>query len=218
MKDRERIPTTNHQPLTTKHQPPIASQREVEMGAYDRHWQEEVAALAAVLRGALDELAVRIDHIGSTSVPGLPAKDVIDIQVSVASLEPREPIVDALQRIGYTLRPDITGDHQPPGFVGDSGEWAKLYFRAPADQRRTHLHVRVAGRANQRYALLFREYLRAHPASAAGYAALKRSLARYHPDDMDTYATIKDPVCDIIMSAAEDWVVGSAWQLGPSDA
>src|SRR4029079_1192646 len=78
-------------------------------------------------------------------------------------------------------------------------------------QRPTNVHVRVAGRPNQRYALLFRDYLRVHPAAAAGYADLKRQLAAYHPDDIQAYVNIKDPVCDVIMSAAEEWAARTGW-------
>src|SRR5437660_9517044 len=104
-------------------------------------------------RIGMRELALRIDHIGSTSVPGLAAKDVIDVQVTVAALDARS-IAAALAPLGYTLRADITNDHVPPGRNDPPEEWQKLYFRAPEGQRRTNLHVWQAGRANQRYALL----------------------------------------------------------------
>ena len=73
------------------------------------------------------------------------------------------------------------------------------------------------GRANQRYALLFRDYLRKHPKCAAAYAELKRRLAQHHGDNSLVYSTIKDPACDIIMSAAEDWAERTSWQPGPTD-
>lgn len=190
----------------------------VEIVSYDERWPEEFMLIATALRDVLDDQALRIDHIGSTSVPGLPAKDIIDIQVTVASLEPDDRLVAALAGIGYTLRSEVTSDHQPPGAPGDAVDWAKRFFRPPVGQRRTNLHVRVAERANQRYALLFRDYLRAHPTAAAAYAEVKRCLAHYHPDDLEAYVTIKDPVCDIIMSAAEEWVASGGWRLGPSDA
>ena len=63
--------------------------------------------------------------------------------------------------------------------------------------RRVNLHVRVAGRANQRYPLLFRDYLRANAVAREAYAEVKRELARLHPADVDAYYAIKDPVCDI---------------------
>jgi GrpB-like predicted nucleotidyltransferase (UPF0157 family) len=167
------------------------------------------------LRKGLGNLALRIDHIGSTSVPGLPAKDVIDIQVTVAALSGE--VVAAMNRVGYTLRVGYDHDHQPPGFTGPDSEWAKLLFKPPEGQRRTNTHVRVQGRANQRYPLLFRDYLRAHPASAEAYARLKRGLAE-HLTDTGTYADVKDPAVDLIIFAAEDWAAATAWEPGPSDA
>ncbi len=187
---------------------------------YNPAWAVEFAEIAASLRTALCNLALRIDHIGSTSVPGLDAKDIIDIQLSLRSREDFQPIQAALESLGYSLRPGITSDHQPPGFDGPASEWEKRYFAPPPDQRPTNLHVRVEGRLNQRYALLFRDYLRAHPPTAAAYASLKRALAFYHggSDDHTPYVEIKDPVCDLIMAAAYEWAERSGWRPGPTDA
>jgi GrpB-like predicted nucleotidyltransferase (UPF0157 family) len=77
--------------------------------------------------------------------------------------------------------------------------------------------VRVQGRPNQRYALLFRDYLRLHPASAGAYAELKRRLAQ-HLADPQTYPDVKDPAVDLIYFAAEAWAAATGWQPGPSDA
>jgi len=75
----------------------------------------------------------------------------------------------------------------------------------------------VAGRANQRYALLFRDYLRAHSATAESYAELKQRLAKYLAD-AETYPEVKDPAVDLIYWAAEEWAGVTRWQMGPSDA
>ena len=66
--------------------------------------------------------------------------------------------------------------------------------------------------------LLFRDYLRAHPVAAGAYAQIKLQLARYGPEDWDHYYDIKDPVCDVIIAAAEDWARATGWAPGPSDA
>lgn len=185
---------------------------------YNDRWPAEFQLLATALRASLADLAVRIDHIGSTSVPGLPAKDIIDLQITVAALEQAEPIIVAMRSAGYTHRADITGDHHPPGIEIRPDDWRKLYFAPPPQQRPTHVHVRAAGCANQRYPLLFRDYLRAHPDAAGANADIKRQLAHHHPDDVDAYYDIKDPVCDIIVAAAEQWATSTNWRLGPSDA
>jgi GrpB-like predicted nucleotidyltransferase (UPF0157 family) len=171
-------------------------------------WPEEFEAIAGALRAALGDLAIRIDHIGSTSVPGLPAKDVIDVQVTVASLD-RERLVEALARAGFSDR-RIDRDHRPPGASGPDEDWRKFLFQ-PRTGRAVNLHVRASGRPNQRYPLLFRDYLRAHPDAAEAYARLKRALAALGID-RGTYTDVKDPVCDLILIAAEDWAARTGWQ------
>lgn len=183
---------------------------------YDNRWPEEFRAVARPLRAALGDLAVRIDHIGSTSVPDLPAKDIIDIQVTVAELD--VPVLGAaLSPLGYTIHPDIAQDHLPPGWDHTPEEWQKLYFHVPPSRRPMHLHVRQSGRANQRYPLLFRDYLRATPAAAQAYAQVKQALSRLHPNDVAAYYDVKDPVCDIIMAGATRWAAQTSYTLGPSD-
>ena len=115
---------------------------------YNSTWPGEFRSIAAQLRHALSELALRIDHIGSTSVPGLDAKDRIDIQVTVAGLDP--PVENALTHIGYT-RLEILADHPPFGLDSQADQWAKWYFKPPEGQRPTNLQVRIDGHANQRY-------------------------------------------------------------------
>jgi GrpB-like predicted nucleotidyltransferase (UPF0157 family) len=181
---------------------------------YKPSWPGEFQELADLLRGSLGELALRIDHIGSTAVPGLAAKDRIDIQVTVASLAPS--VKKALNNLGYQ-RLEHLRDHPPFGIEANEGDWNKWVFKPPPGQRPTNLHVRVAGRPNQRYALLFRDYLRTHPASAEAYAELKRRLAD-NLADPDTYPDVKDPAVDLIYFAAEDWTAATSWQPGPSDA
>jgi GrpB-like predicted nucleotidyltransferase (UPF0157 family) len=188
----------------------------IEIVPYDNRWPEEFRRIGTPLRAALGALALRIDHIGSTSVAGLAAKDVIDVQVTATTLD-ATAIASALAPLGYTLWEGITGDHVPPGHDDRPEKWRKLFFRAPAGQRRTNLHVRQAGGANQRYALLFRDYLRAEPRAAGAYAQVKEALARLHPEDMDAYYDVKDPVCDIIMAAAELWAAQTHYAQGPSD-
>lgn len=188
----------------------------IEIIPYQETWPLEFQKIVLLLRRSLGRLALRIDHIGSTSVPGLAAKDVIDIQITVAALD--DQIVSAMTSLGYSQPqpPGVWRDHCPPTFVGPAHEWEKLYFHPPPGQRRTHTHMRVAGRANQRYALLFRDYLRAHPASAQAYAELKRRLAQ-HLADPQMYPEVKDPAVDLIYFAAEAWATATRWQPGLSD-
>jgi GrpB-like predicted nucleotidyltransferase (UPF0157 family) len=183
---------------------------------YDDRWLAEFGRIGTLLREALGDLALRIDHIGSTAVPGLAAKNVIDVQLTVATLD-AEAIAMSLAPLGYTRRDDIMMDHVPPGWDNTAAEWQKLYFRAPERQRPTRLHVREAGRANQRYALMVRDNLRAAPTTAAAYAQVKEALTRLHPEDQAAYYEVKDPVCDIIIEAAERWAAETGYVPGPSD-
>jgi GrpB-like predicted nucleotidyltransferase (UPF0157 family) len=187
----------------------VTAPRRIVIQPYIEQWPSEFAVVRDLLREALGDVADRIDHIGSTSVPGLAAKDVIDVQVGVADLEDRR-LVPAFERLGATAT-DITSDHVPPGDQSGPVAWEKRYFRPPASWRATHLHVRETGRPNFRYALLFRDYLRHSAVAAGAYAQVKVALARLHPDDAEAYYDVKDPVCDLIMDAAEQWAAGVGW-------
>jgi pyroglutamyl-peptidase I len=183
--------------------------RRIEIRKYDPQWPESFREISGQLREGLGHLAVRIDHIGSTSVPGLAAKDIIDIQITVNALN--ENVLQAMNAMGYTRADPIVPDHVPPGQEGNAEEWEKWYFRAPPGQRRTNTHVRVAGRANQRYPLLFRDFLRSHPDTAEAYGRLKRRLAATIANSR-MYADVKDPAVDLIYFAAETWATQTGWQ------
>lgn len=176
---------------------------------YDPGWPEEFERMRADIAKALGPLALRIDHIGSTSVPGLGAKDVIDMQITVAEItdEVKQKMLDA----GFQLSRHVR-DHVPEGEDPTPALWQKILFNEPAGQRRANIHVRKLGNPNQRYPLMFRDYLRAHPKSAQTVERIKRELARYHGDDMDAYYDIKDPVYDLIWDAAHDWAKYTHWQ------
>ena len=178
--------------------------------AYNPLWPQEFETIRQSLQEILEGLALRIDHIGSTSVPGLGAKDVIDVQITVRALTPevRQRLVDA----GYEYREANAYDHVPLGEDVDPALWAKFCFVQPAGQRRANIHVRVAGNPNQRYPLLFRDYLRGHPNSARTVEQIKRQLAKYHADDVEAYYVIKDPVYDLIWDAAQEWARTTGWQ------
>lgn len=187
----------------------MTAPRRIVIQPYREQWPSEFASLQDQLSGALGEVADRIDHIGSTSVPGLAAKDIIDVQVSVADLHDSR-LAPAFEQLGAT-ETDITSDHVPSGYQHEPAAWEKRYFRPPGSWRATHLHVRQSDRPNCRYALLFRDYLRHSAPAAAAYAQVKVALARLHPEDPEAYYDVKDPVCDVIMGAAEEWASTTSW-------
>jgi GrpB-like predicted nucleotidyltransferase (UPF0157 family) len=177
---------------------------------YEPTWPAEFEDIKSSLQEVLGSLALRIDHIGSTSVPGLGAKDVIDIQVTVQALTPE--VKEKLIQAGYEYLPTITQDHIPMGADADPKLWSKFLFKQPPGQRRANLHIRIDGYPNQHYALLFRDYLRAHPNSAGSIELIKREIVKRHADDVDAYYDIKDPVYDLIWDAALEWSRQSGWK------
>jgi GrpB-like predicted nucleotidyltransferase (UPF0157 family) len=176
---------------------------------YNSSWAGEFESIRANITAILGDLALRIDHIGSTSVPGLGAKDVIDIQITVRELSPK--IIATMVEAGY-IQSEHTRDHVPLGEDDDPRLWSKLLFTEPKGQRRAHIHVRVEGNPNQKYPLLFRDYLRTHPKSAMSIELIKREIAKRHADDVETYYDIKDPVYDLIWDAALDWAKYINWK------
>lgn len=181
---------------------------------YKPTWPAEFETIRNHLVEALGALALRIDHIGSTSVPNLGAKDVIDIQVTVQALTPE--VKEKLILAGYDLWPTATHDHVPLGENPKPGLWVKYLFIQPKGQRRVNIHVRVQGNPNQLYPILFRDYLRAHPNSACSVELIKREIAKRHAEDVDAYYAIKDPVYDLIWDAALDWAKYTGWELARS--
>lgn len=184
--------------------------------SYRSEWPDEFETIARPLSQALGELALRIDHIGSTAVPGLAAKSVIDMQVTVRDFTPE--LEAAFNAAGYS-RLDFNQDHRPPTATGPDNDWEKQMYRptpsAPGatGARPMNLQVRRAGSGNGRYALLFRDYLHAHPLAAEAYGQAKVALANHGPTDWDLYYDVKDPICDIIMAGAEDWAASSKWRV-----
>jgi GrpB-like predicted nucleotidyltransferase (UPF0157 family) len=179
---------------------------------YKESWPAEYSAIAAGIRAAAGETAQAVHHIGSTSVPGLAAKDIIDVQITVADLASADRL--PLEAAGFIRSPHRT-DHVPPGLTLPPEQLEKRLFTLA--ERRANVNVRVAGRFNQRYPLLCRDYLRAHRSAADAYAAIKMELARMFPNDVDSYYAVKDPVFDLIMTAANDWSARTLWLPPPGD-
>ncbi|MDQ6772891.1 MAG: GrpB family protein [Candidatus Dormibacteraeota bacterium] len=136
---------------------------------YDPAWPARFEAEAARIRQALGVIAVRVDHIGSTAVPGLAAKDIVDIQVSLRSLEPEAPYRVPLEGVGYVHGPDDEAAHR--------------FFKrnSVAGRRLVNLHVCEAGGNWESRHLAFRDRLRERPDVAARYEQLKRDLAQIFP-------------------------------------
>lgn len=188
------------------------SARTVLIHDHRESWRTDFEVIAADLRHVLGGAALRVDHIGSTAVPGLCAKDVIDIQVTVAALDGF--VIECLLAAGFTQHTDVQRlDHVPPGLDGAHGNWSKLFFMQRTGARRCNIHVRQVGRPNQRYPLLLRDFLLADRQTAEAYGQLKRRLAASLAD-ADAYPDVKDPAVDLIYFAAERWAAETGWRPG----
>jgi 2-amino-4-hydroxy-6-hydroxymethyldihydropteridine diphosphokinase len=146
---------------------------------YDPEWPAKFEAEADRLRGALGSVCTRVEHVGSTAVPGLVAKAIIDIQVSVDKLEPNERFVGPLEGLGYAYVPDPRFPTYP-------------FFRYPAEgPRLVHLHVALDGSPEEKEHIAFRDRLRQDPTLANLYLDLKRSLARKYFANRVAYSNSK---------------------------
>jgi GrpB-like predicted nucleotidyltransferase (UPF0157 family) len=182
------VSETRHPSLDDRFDPAV---RIVE---YDPAWAASAAAEIARIGGALGETAVRIDHVGSTAVPGLAAKPIVDLQVSVAATRPLSIYVEPLEGLAYLFAPDP-----------DSPDFH--FFGLPAERPRTHhLHVCAAGSEHERRHLALRDYLRAHPEEAESYAALKYELVSEHPADRLAYIEGKAAYVAALEARALGWI------------
>lgn len=171
---------------------------------YDPEWPGMSARLGASLRGALGDVALRIDHIGSTSIAGLDAKPIIDVQISVASFEPLDAFRVPIEGLGYFWR-------------ANNPDLMRRYFGERPGERRTHIDVRRAGSWPEQFALLFRDYMRLHPDDASRYADLKHRLAAQYLDDRVGYTDAKSPFIWEVMRKADRWAQGVGWAPCLSD-
>ena len=131
--------------------------RNLAVVAYDRRWPGEFAVLARRIQDALGPAAVRVEHVGSTSVPGLAAKDCVDVQVEVRAFD-EEAITGCFGKIGFRLRPE------PWNRVGvaPGGSCPKLVFAPPKGERASNIHVLEAACEAAQRKLLFRDFSRTH--------------------------------------------------------
>lgn len=189
----------------------------VDVVAHRSAWAEEGLEWALRVRETLDGLALDIDHVGSTAVPDLAAKDVIDIQALIYDLDEAVPLIAALEGAGFRHRLDKRGEAPRAGYPDHPDCWDRLWFIEPIGARRVHLHVREFGTAGARVALLLRDFLRADAMARDQYGALKHDLARLVADE-DLYSAMKRPFVAVVLRLAEAWAHQIRWRPGASDA
>ena len=143
---------------------------------YDEKWKDDFEAIRDELNTVLGGLVIRIEHVGSTSVEGLPAKPIIDIDAVISDRSVLPDVITALGKLGYS--------HE-----GDLGIPGREAFKDAGKEhlRKHHLYVCAEDSAELKRHLGFRDYLRAHPDAAAEYGRIKEEGARLYPWDMDKY-------------------------------
>lgn len=178
----------------------------------DRDWPRQARRVLGRIEAVAGQRALRVDHIGSTSVPGLTAKDVLDLQVVTPDREGAERLADGLievglVRLGGRWWDDIVSGGAPCRTVDKA-------FAANADPgRAVNCHLRARDSPAWREALLLRDWLRAHPDGARDYAALKQRLATRRWDSIDGYAEAKGPFLRGALDRAERWAERTGWRV-----
>ncbi|MCX8562362.1 dephospho-CoA kinase [Mycolicibacterium mucogenicum] len=189
--------------------------------SYDETWPEQARRIVARLNTTCGHRAVRVDHIGSTAVPGLDAKDVIDIQVTVPSLEVADELTDLLLAAGYPRIADITEDVAKDDarsavaefdHTDDKTLWQKRFHASADPGRPTNVHIRVNGWPGQQFALLFPAWIAANPEERVEYLALKHDAMAAAPASSGEYADAKEPWLVGAYRRAWAWADETGWR------
>jgi len=178
------------------------------LSASDPDWPAQATRLMARIRQAVGDAAITLDHIGSTAVPGLVAKDVVDLQVGVASFaEADDPgFVASMDSAGFVRAPGQWHDNDK-----DGTPWPKRFHGSCDPGRVAHVHVREVGSPGWEWALRFRDWLRDDAGERANYATMKTELATSVASTED-YAVAKEPWFDAADGRARVWAAQTSWQ------
>lgn len=171
----------------------------VRVEPYNPDWPAAFQREAARLRPVFGKNLVALHHIGSTAVPGLAAKPILDIMPVVWELEQVDERTRQFERLGYEC-------------LGEFGIPGRRYFRKGGADRTHQIHVFAASDGdNIRRHLAVRDYLRSHPAEASAYGALKRELAARFPEDIEGYCDGKDAFVKALEQRALNWYRADQW-------
>ncbi|WP_328858136.1 dephospho-CoA kinase [Williamsia herbipolensis] len=172
-----------------------AARGSVALMSADPTWARQGRRLVHRLQAVCGDKAIRVEHIGSTAVPDLDAKDVIDLQVTVAGVEGIAALADLLADGGFPHVEGIGADRPKPG-ADDPQDWVKALHVAADPGRHANVHVRVEGSANARFAVAFRDRLIADADLRAEYLSVKRSAEASARGDATAYVEAKEPWFD----------------------
>ncbi|MFK7824153.1 MAG: GNAT family N-acetyltransferase [Oligoflexales bacterium] len=181
------------------------------LSEYDSNWPQ----VFDDIRQSIIEISpviLPIEHIGSTAVPNLAAKPVIDMQVGVEDFKQISRLKSRLENLGLEFVNGVDRDHVPfEELEFASSGWEKRFFRGEISEFRVNVHIRIFGNPNWRFALLFRDFLRANEKALMAYEQVKRRLSELCIAS-GIYAYTKDPVCDLIYLQAEEWATKTNWK------
>jgi dephospho-CoA kinase len=203
------------------HRPARASARLVPP---DPAWPDQARRIVTRLQTACGHRALRVDHIGSTAVPVVEANDVIDVQVTVASLAVADELAEQLLAAGYPCIAGITADPAEPDarstverydHSGDKSLWNKRFHASADPGRPTNVDIRVDGWPNQQFALLFVDWLRADPGVRAEYVSVKRTAAERAGGDADSCVAAREPWFADAYRRAWEWADSTGWRPQP---
>ncbi|OBG37252.1 dephospho-CoA kinase [Mycobacterium sp. E3198] len=187
----------------------------------DPSWPEQARRIVNRLQTACGHRAIRIDHIGSTALPALDAKDVIDVQVTVESLAVADELAEPLLAAGYPRIERLTSDVAKDDarstvdrydHSDDPGLWHKRIHASADPGRPTNVHLRVDGWPNQQFALLFVAWLRADVGARADYLAVKLQAEQAAGGDISSYVAAKEPWYPDAYRRAWEWADSTGWQ------
>lgn len=167
--------------------------RKVILTSHDPSWREQYKTEAATLTAVFQPILVAIHHIGSTAIPGIKAKPILDILIEVTEITAVNDLIQPMVNLGYISK-------------GENGIPGRHYFRKGSDEHHTHhIHVYAAKHSAIAQHLNFRDYLCHHPAEAVRYSQLKERLAQQHFSDPATYTESKTGFIQTIGLKAQQW-------------
>ncbi|SDC23241.1 GrpB domain, predicted nucleotidyltransferase, UPF0157 family [Pelagirhabdus alkalitolerans] len=166
--------------------------RKVEVCSYDDEWTKRFEDEAKVLKNIFKDELVAVHHIGSTAVPGLKAKPIIDLMPVIRNIERVDLFNEDMERVGYET-------------LGENGLAGRRYFQKGGEQRSHHVHVYQFGSPEIYRHIAFRDYLSAHPEIKTTYGELKEKLAKQFPYDIESYIAGKNDLVSVIEEKACRW-------------
>ena len=166
--------------------------RQVIVTPYQSSWPDAFQQEKEQLETIFGDRLLAVHHIGSTSVPGLSAKPILDILPVVDSLDGIEAFDAAMEQIGYEAK-------------GEFGMPGRRYYRKGGDNRTHHIHLYADGNPEIMRHVVFRDYLRQHPEEVEAYSTIKERLAHQYPEDISAYIAGKDSFVKTMEQRALAW-------------